>query len=78
MYNVCITVFPVDMKGNKMFNDFNVLFTHESGELHDFQETGRGPFATYAEAEAYAQLLMAKKDCGYESYRIGSMKEYLA
>ena len=61
-----------------MFNDFNVIFTHESGEIHDFQETGGGPFATWAEAEAYAQLLMARKDYGFESYRIGSMKEYVA
>lgn len=58
-------------------NDYNVVFTHDNGEIHDYQETGGGPFATLAEAEAYAKQLMVQ-DFGYVSYRIGSMKEYVA
>lgn len=62
---------------DKVSNDFNVMFFNEFGEVYDFQETGLGPFATLEEAEACAKKLMAR-DYGFTSYRIGSMKEYVA
>ena len=60
-----------------MINDFNVVLYTNFGEIHDYYDTGRGPFATLEEAEACAKELMAM-DYGYTHYRIGSMKEYVA